>query len=169
MQETTPSLFLHNKTTFSPVKSIWIKAINVGFFNTWPGFTSELVEKHLHKSEATVKGHLWKILQNLRSTAKKSPITPSIPSTPSTISPPRVMIMSHDCLSSRGFKPQVQMLDNECPKKLKEQFRSQGMTIQLVLTNLHQINAAKRAIATFKDHFIYGIASAVPSFPMHLW
>ena len=35
--------FLH-KAGFSPVKSTCIKAINAGFFNTWPGLTSELVE-----------------------------------------------------------------------------------------------------------------------------
>jgi hypothetical protein len=33
----------------------------------------------------------------------------------------------------------------------------------------HQQNAAKRAIAIWKDHFIAGLASLNPAFPMHLW
>ena len=75
----------------------------------------------------------------------------------------------HEYLSKRGFTPQVQMLDNECPEKLKEHFRSRGMSFQLVPPHLHQTNAAERAIATFKDPFISGLANANPSFPMHLW
>ena len=35
--------------------------------------------------------------------------------------------------------------------------------------HLHRTNAAERAIATFKDHFIAGLASIDPAFPMHLW
>ena len=75
----------------------------------------------------------------------------------------------HEYLSKRGFTPQVQMLDNECPEKLKEHFRSRGMSFQLVPPHLHQTNAAERAIVTFKNHFISGFASAGPSFLMHLW
>ena len=43
------------------------------------------------------------------------------------------------------------------------------MTFQIVPPNLHRTSTAERAIATFKDHFISGLASANPSFPMHLW
>ena len=60
------------KAMLSPVKSTWIKAINAGVLNTWPGFTSDLVEKHLKKSNATVKGHLRQTRQNLRSKTKKT-------------------------------------------------------------------------------------------------
>ena len=75
----------------------------------------------------------------------------------------------HDYLTSRGFKPLVQVLDNECPDKLKEHFLKREMTFQLVPPHLHSTNAAERAIATFKDHLIAGLASADPAFPMHLW
>ena len=71
-----------------------MKAINVGFVNTWSGLTVDLVMKFLDKSEATVKGYLRQIRQNLRSTTKKLSITPSAPITTSTISPPRVMTTS---------------------------------------------------------------------------
>jgi hypothetical protein len=48
--------YLH-ATAFSPVKSMWIKAIKNGNFSSWKGLTEHTVEKHLSKSTATVKGH----------------------------------------------------------------------------------------------------------------
>ena len=64
------------------------------FFNTWPGLTVDLVMKHLDKSEATVKGHLRQTRQKFRSITKKLSITPSVPTTSSTISPLHVMTTS---------------------------------------------------------------------------
>ena len=75
----------------------------------------------------------------------------------------------HTYLTERGFKPLTQVLDNECPEKLKTYFRSRGMHFQLVPPHLHRNNRAERAIATFKDHLISGIATTDPSFPIHLW
>ncbi len=48
--------------------STWIKAIQKGFFQSWPGLTSEAVHKHLEASEATAKGHLDQTRKNIRST-----------------------------------------------------------------------------------------------------
>lgn len=59
--------FLHGACG-NPVPSSWIKAIDKGHFATWPGLTSEMVKKHLPKSEATIKGHLNQIRKNVRST-----------------------------------------------------------------------------------------------------
>ena len=33
----------------------------------------------------------------------------------------------------------------------------------------HQRNAAERAIRTFKEYFVAGLASVDPEFPLHLW
>jgi hypothetical protein len=33
----------------------------------------------------------------------------------------------------------------------------------------HRRNAAERAIRTFKEHFVAGLSSVDPSFPLHLW
>jgi hypothetical protein len=52
----------------SPVKSTWLKAIEAGYFTTWPGLTTDLVKKHLPKSLASAKGHLRQERQGLRST-----------------------------------------------------------------------------------------------------
>ena len=69
--------YLH-QAAGSPVPSTWIKAIDSGFFTTWPGLTSDLVKKHLPKSLATAKGHLRQERQGLRST-QPSPVPLAIP------------------------------------------------------------------------------------------
>ena len=40
---------------------------------------------------------------------------------------------------------------------------------QLVPPHLHSKNIAERAIKTFKDHFIAGLATIDPTFPIYLW
>jgi hypothetical protein len=40
---------------------------------------------------------------------------------------------------------------------------------QLVLPHFHRRNAAERAIRTFKEHFVAGLSSVDPTFPLHLW
>jgi hypothetical protein len=53
---------------FSPVTYTWLKSIQNGHFATWPSVTVENVRKYLGKSDATTKGHLNQIRQNIRST-----------------------------------------------------------------------------------------------------
>ena len=72
-------------------------------------------------------------------------------------------------LAGRGFTLKVQVLDNECPKRLISHFLVKGIHFTLVLSHLHRANAAERAIQTFKDYLIGGLASCDPSFPLHLW
>ena len=43
------------------------------------------------------------------------------------------------------------------------------MEYQLVLPHIHQRNASERAIRTFKNHFIAGLASTDPNFPLSNW
>ena len=59
--------YLH-ASCFAPVKSTFLKAINKGFFKTWPGLSQKLVKKHLHPSTYTAKGHLAQTRQHLQST-----------------------------------------------------------------------------------------------------
>jgi hypothetical protein len=59
--------YLHT-CCFSPVQDTWIKAIQNGHFATWPSATVENVRKYLPKSDATVKGHMSNIRQNIHST-----------------------------------------------------------------------------------------------------
>ena len=44
----------------------------------------------------------------------------------------RAQACLHDYLTSRGFKPLVQILDNNGPDKLKDHFRLRNVTFQLV-------------------------------------
>jgi hypothetical protein len=47
--------------------------------------------------------------------------------------------------------------------------RAKSVTFQLVPPHNHRRNAAEKAIGTWKDHFIAGLSSLDPNFPMHLW
>jgi hypothetical protein len=59
--------FLH-ACAFSPVPSTFLRAVQRGHFQSWPGLTPSLITKHLSKSLATSKGHLRMIQQNIQST-----------------------------------------------------------------------------------------------------
>ena len=53
-----------------PSKPTWIKAINNKQYASWPGLTSEIVQKYYPESEETLKGHARKFKSGLRSTKK---------------------------------------------------------------------------------------------------
>jgi hypothetical protein len=72
-------------------------------------------------------------------------------------------------LVARGLKPKLMKLDTEASKLLKTYLHQQDITFQLVPPYSHRLNAAERAIRSFKDHLIAGLCSTDKSFPMHLW
>ena len=59
--------YLH-AACFSPTVTTWTQAIKNNNFVTWPGLTTELVRKHLPRSQATSQGHLHRERANLQST-----------------------------------------------------------------------------------------------------
>jgi hypothetical protein len=67
--------FLH-ACAFSPLPSTFLRAVQKGHFNPWPGLPPLLVTRHLSKSLATSKGHLRMQQKNLQST---KPITAYLP------------------------------------------------------------------------------------------
>jgi hypothetical protein len=75
----------------------------------------------------------------------------------------------HQELTVKGFKPKLQTLDNEASTDLKNFFTINNIAYQLVPPHCHRRNTAVRAIRTFKEHFVAGLSSVDPSFPMHLW
>jgi hypothetical protein len=75
----------------------------------------------------------------------------------------------HQELTVKGFKPKLQTLDNEASAALKNFFTVNDITYQLVPPHCHRRNAAERAIRTFKEHFVAGLSSVDPVFPLHLW
>jgi hypothetical protein len=72
-------------------------------------------------------------------------------------------------LTPRGFKPKLQTMDNEALAALKSYFTENDMTYQLVSPHCHRRNAAEHAIRNFKEHFVAGLDSVDPYFPMHIW
>eukprot|EP00956_Cyclotella_meneghiniana_P043212 scaffold258103_cov212-Cyclotella_meneghiniana.AAC.1 len=54
-----------------PTKATWIKAIDAGFFATWPMLTSKSVRKHYPESDETTKGHMRRIKSGVRSTKEQ--------------------------------------------------------------------------------------------------
>jgi hypothetical protein len=73
------------------------------------------------------------------------------------------------------FKPKLQTLGNEASAALKSYFAENDVDYQLVPSHshshshCHKRNAAERAIQTFKEHFVTGLASVDPDFLLHLW
>jgi hypothetical protein len=75
----------------------------------------------------------------------------------------------HQELTVKGFKPKLQTLDNEASTALKNFFTANDIAYQLVPPHCHRRNASESAISTFKEHFVAGLSSVDPSFPLHLW
>jgi hypothetical protein len=63
-----------------------------------------------------------------------------------------------------------QVLDNEASMVYQNTITNKwGYTYQLVPPDMHQQNAAKRAIKTFKAHFLSVLATVDPGFPASWW
>jgi hypothetical protein len=75
----------------------------------------------------------------------------------------------HQELTVKGFKPKLQTLDNKASAALKNFFTVNDIAYQLVPPYCHRRNAAERSIRTFKEHFVAGLSSFDPSFPLHVW
>jgi hypothetical protein len=65
--------------------------------------------------------------------------------------------------------PKHHILDNECSEEFKETIKCNEMTYQLVPPHDHHCNHAKKAIQTFKDHFVAILCRADKEFPLYLW
>ena len=72
-------------------------------------------------------------------------------------------------LKKLGRKPALNIMDNEASAALKRQIEKSGAACHLVEPHNHRVNAAERAIRTFKNHFIAGLCSADPHFPISQW
>jgi hypothetical protein len=75
----------------------------------------------------------------------------------------------HQELTVKCFKPEIQTLDNEASAALKHFFTANDVEYQVVPPHCHRRNSAERAIRTFKEHFVAGLSSVDPTFPLHLW
>ena len=60
-------------------------------------------------------------------------------------------------------------MDNEVSEDLKKYSEDSDIQVQLVPPHMHRINAAERAVRTFKKHFISALCIVDPLFPFYLW
>jgi hypothetical protein len=72
-------------------------------------------------------------------------------------------------LTKRGFKPKFNIIDNVPSKAIKTYLEEANVGLQLVEPHNHRVNAAERAIQTFKNHFIAGPSTCDSAFPTALW
>jgi hypothetical protein len=72
-------------------------------------------------------------------------------------------------LAVHGYAPTLNVMDNECSKAVKAHIKANEMNVHLVPPHNHRINAAGHAIATFKEHFIVGLATVNKDCPLQLW
>ena len=72
-------------------------------------------------------------------------------------------------LNAQGLRSRLHTLDNEASAILHDYLRSEEVEYQLVPPHIHRQNASERAIRTVKNHFIAGLASTDPNFPLSNW
>ena len=72
-------------------------------------------------------------------------------------------------LTAKGFKPKLNVMDNQATKHIKKYLTENDCKLQVVEPHNHQVNAAKRAIQTFKAAFIAALATTDSDLPLQLW
>jgi hypothetical protein len=71
-------------------------------------------------------------------------------------------------LTSIGFTPKLQTLENEASSALKSFFSDNDVVYQLVPPHCQRHNAVEWANRNFKERFVSGLASVDPDFPLQL-
>jgi hypothetical protein len=69
----------------------------------------------------------------------------------------------------QGFQAKTPNSRQRGIHRFEEFFTFNDIDYQLVPPHSHRRNAAERAIRTFKKHFVTGLSSVDPAFPLHLW
>jgi hypothetical protein len=72
-------------------------------------------------------------------------------------------------LNAGGYQPALNVMDNECSAAIKKYIKFDNINIQLIPPHKHCVNAAERAIATLKEHFIAALATMDTHCPLQLW
>ena len=74
-----------------------------------------------------------------------------------------------DKLAQKGFKPKLNVMDNQAKKHIKTFLTEEECKLLLIVPHNHRVNAAERAIQTFKDAFILALATTNCDVPLQLW
>ena len=72
-------------------------------------------------------------------------------------------------MKSYGIRPARQVLDNEISAAYKMAITNSGMSYKLVPPDDHRRNISKKAIQTWKDHFIVVMSGTDKKIPLRLW
>jgi hypothetical protein len=72
-------------------------------------------------------------------------------------------------LTSKGFKPKLNIMDNQATKHINQFLSENDCKLQLVEPHNHRVNVAEHAIQTFKDAFIAALATTDVNFPLQFW
>jgi hypothetical protein len=73
-----------------------------------------------------------------------------------------------DELTKKGFKPKLNVMDNQATKYIKQFLDNNECKLQLVEPHNHRVNIVERAIQTFMDAFIAALAMTDSNFPIQL-
>jgi hypothetical protein len=72
-------------------------------------------------------------------------------------------------LAAKGFKPKLNVMDNQATKYIKKILNKNECKLQLIEPHNHRVNAAECAIQTFKDAFIVALVTTDRDFPLQFW
>jgi hypothetical protein len=72
-------------------------------------------------------------------------------------------------LEEKGYKPMINVMDNQATKVIKANLMPQQVSLQLVKPHNHCINATERAIQMFENWFIGVLGTTDANFPIQLW
>lgn len=75
----------------------------------------------------------------------------------------------HAQLITRGHEVNLFILDDECFNELKLIITKAGGLFELILPHTNRCNAAERAIRTFRNHLLRGLATYDPENPIEEW
>eukprot|EP00804_Cyclotella_cryptica_P025566 CCRYP_002810-RA/>CCRYP_002810-RA protein AED:0.33 eAED:0.33 QI:0/-1/0/1/-1/1/1/0/369 len=72
-------------------------------------------------------------------------------------------------LKAKGYKPTFNVTNNQATTPIKAYLHKEDCQWQFTEPNNHRVNAAERAIQTFKNHFVSGLCSTDCDWPLQLW
>jgi hypothetical protein len=72
-------------------------------------------------------------------------------------------------LRARRYHPALNVMDNECSAVVEKHIKASKINIQVVPPHNHRVNAAKQAIATFKEYVIAALTTVDKLCPLKLW
>lgn len=72
-------------------------------------------------------------------------------------------------IEENGLHPRLNVTDNQAVRPLKAFLKTKECKWQFVEPHNHRVNAAERAIQTFKNHLISGMCCTDSKWPLQLW